>query len=570
MPERMHKPGWAQFPGTVAILAQLALPLWPAATVLPVSLLGFTTAAEAQSRSSGGYSRPRSSAGSRTPSFGGSGGYSRPRTPSSGGYSLPQSSSRRPSIPYGGRSAGDQSYSRSQSGDALRRMRESQAAAERAARPPVQAAPNQGTSGRGGGFGFPGGGSYSGGGYSGGGGYAGGYRGAPTGVNGGWYRDRGWQVPGAVLNGPRSFGIWDAAFLWFMFSTLNRPGHADFFRNHQDDPGYREWRQQAEQRARDDAETRTRLDELDRQIAAGAGQPRNPDYLPPDVPAEIATGTTPAAQPDRRTPSAAPEGEGGIPAAVPVVILLGGGALAVLAWRRRRASAGTTTARGTTMSGGTIGSAAGMLRHKASGEGYAPSRFRLGMTLTLDPTPFLLATGASHLQPPAQAGQMVSVTELGRIGGDGPGGLVRLYLPEDRAMLQLHLGAGNEPDECRYFAILDEVTPADEAEWGVWLDPAEGLIGWPEFQTKDGKVYARAWSPGQERVAPRPLQEVVESPAGQRTVSSQAMLYAAPTGLAAPAPQTEYILVSAIEDGGQAWIEIRAGLDVNPASLSLA
>jgi hypothetical protein len=28
---------------------------------------------------------------------------------------------------------------------------------------------------------------------------------------------------------------------------------------------------------------------------------------------------------------------------------------------------------------------------------------------------------------------------------------------------------------------------------GLWLDPAEGMIGWPSFQTKDGKMYGRAW-----------------------------------------------------------------------------
>jgi hypothetical protein len=199
-----------------------------------------------------------------------------------------------------------------------------------------------------------------------------------------------------------------------------------------------------------------------------------------------------------------------------------------------------------------------------------PSRFRVGMTLTIDPTPFLLAAGATHLPDIRQGSGTVSVTEVGRIGGDAPGGLVRLYLPDDGAMLQLHLGPGNEPDECRYFAPIDQITPADEAEWGAWLDPQEGMIGWPEFQTKDGKIYARIWSPGSSRVEPRLLVEQVESATGTRTVQSQAMLYGAPTGLAAPAPQTEYILVAATEDAGQAWIEVRAGLDINPASLSLA
>jgi hypothetical protein len=34
-------------------------------------------------------------------------------------------------------------------------------------------------------------------------------------------------------------------------------------------------------------------------------------------------------------------------------------------------------------------------------------------------------------------------------------------------------------------------------------------------------------------------------------------------------PETEYVLVSAIEATGQAWVEINAGIDVNPVALTL-
>ena len=48
------------------------------------------------------------------------------------------------------------------------------------------------------------------------------------------------------------------------------------------------------------------------------------------------------------------------------------------------------------------------------------------------------------------------------------------------------------------------------------------------------------------------------------------MLYGVPTGLAPPAPPSEYILVAAVEQSGQAFVEILAGIDFNPAALSLA
>jgi hypothetical protein len=46
------------------------------------------------------------------------------------------------------------------------------------------------------------------------------------------------------------------------------------------------------------------------------------------------------------------------------------------------------------------------------------------------------------------------------------------------------------------------------------------------------------------------------------------MLYGAPTG-GAPGAATEYILVCAIETRGQAWVQIDAGIDINPAALNL-
>jgi hypothetical protein len=193
------------------------------------------------------------------------------------------------------------------------------------------------------------------------------------------------------------------------------------------------------------------------------------------------------------------------------------------------------------------------------------------MTLTCDPTPFLLGGAALKVPPPAvaEADPRVSVQAVGRIR-EGADELTRLYLPDGRGLFQIHVDAQGQFDECRYFATIDEVTPADVAEWGAWLDPQQGMIGWPEFQTKDGKLYTRLWAPGPNPVPPRRMVETIEGLAGTQELRIQAMLYAAPTGAAAPAPETEYILVSALEAGARAWVEIRAGIDINPASLSLA
>ena len=86
------------------------------------------------------------------------------------------------------------------------------------------------------------------------------------------------------------------------------------------------------------------------------------------------------------------------------------------------------------------------------------------------------------------------------------------------------------PDECRYFSVLDEVAPADPEEWGFWLDPAQGMIGWPTFQTKDGKLYGRVWAPGESRIAPRQIEETRQYLDRVEHRRMQAMLYGAPSG----------------------------------------
>ena len=355
-------------------------------------------------------------------------------------------------------------------------------------------------------------------------------------------------------------------FLWTLLSNLSRPGAGEFFHNNQNDPGYRQWRAEADGLAHDNPELRSKLDDLDMQLAERDSQPRDPGALPPEIPADVAKA------PPRRTPGLPDGGASG--ATVAAVVLFGAGGLAYLAWQRRPVVAGGGAAAGgpavTRPPTTALGSAAAMLRHKLSGETYRPDKFRIGMPLQLDPTPWILAGNALKAPQPGGTGSgQISVSAIGQVQS-GNARLLRLYLADDRSLVQLHQDAAGDPDECRLFATIDEVTPTDPGEWGVWLDPGQGMIGWPQFQTKDGKIYDRVWAPGSDWVAPRPITETIETLSGTRTVQSQAMLYAAATGAADPAPATEYILVAAVQDAGQARVEIRAGIDLNPTVLQLA
>ena len=505
-------------------------------------------AAPVWARSSGGYSTS-----GRTPSFGG-GSVSRTPSYGGGGYSRGGSST------FGMPSAGDRSFSQERSGNALGQYRQQQDLSRRSQLP--QPAPNYGS--------LPsyGGGTYGGGLFGGGQSVQPPYQGRPTyrdsqgrfQSQSNWYRDRGWAPPPPQYyqQGPRSFGVWDGIFLWSLLNNLGRSGSGDWFSNHRDDAGYQQWRQEAERQAQTNTELRQKLDQLDGQLKEKEGQPRDPAFLPPDVPASVAAAPAP-----ERTPSVAGARRGS--GWVWPVLLIGGGGLGLLAYSRRKPTASTGGSMPTTQ----LGQAANLIRHKLSGQAYTPDRFRVGMTIAVDPTPFILAGPAVKVQPPETSSGQISVEAVG-VAESGGTRLTRLYLPGERGMVQLHLDAGGLPDECRFFQTIDEVTPADTNEWGAWLDPAEGMIGWPDFQTKDGKSYARVWSPGQSRTPPRELTETVQSLSGSRSVKSTAMLYAAPTGAAQPAPQTEYVLVQAIEDGSRAYVQISAGLDINPATLQLA
>jgi Protein of unknown function (DUF2491) len=326
----------------------------------------------------------------------------------------------------------------------------------------------------------------------------------------------------------RSFGVWDGLMLWSLLHSLSAPGHADFFYNNQNTPAYRQWRTEAERAAAADPAVQKRLAELDQRLAQMQGQPREPG-APPPPPARSGGGWTMTSI---------------------IVLLLLIAVFAVLWYWRRQ-----------------MGPAAAASAVPAALKGTARSRFRVGMTIPVDPTPFVLAAGATKITPLAGEG-MISVEAVGVLM-DGTIPLNRLYLPGRDAFFQLHLGADGNPDECRYFSRIDQVTPATQEEWGAWLDPAQGMIGWPQFQTKDGKLYDRVWAPGGERIEPRLLEETVQDLKGTSSRKLASMLYAGPTGTPSPAPDREYILVTVVDEGGQAWVDIHAGIDINPATLTL-
>jgi len=504
------------------VLAAATLVPPPMAFVVATATAVVAAASDAEARSSssrsgssGGYSRSGSSS-SRTPSVGSSrsgsssssGGYSRSTGGSSSGASRPAPS------------ASDRAISRQNSGEALQRYRTPPVVTAPASRPP--AAPDTSA-------------TWS--------------RPRVEDYEASQRRRQSWTLPPYAYQTQRSFGAWDAAFLWLMLNSLSNPAHAQFFTAHRDDPGVQAWRREADQVAQSNPAVRDQLQALDGHLASTAGTGGDPAYIPTDIDPVDA----------RATPAS---GGQGMLWAVLIVLLI----VFVLLWLRRRGVAQRRSSGDSAMSLGT-----NMLRDKLSGTAYKPALFRVGMVVTLDPTPFILAASSTKVALPASlsGGGAISVERVGQVT-DGQTTLHRLYLPGDGGMIQLHLDAAGQPDECRYFVLLDEINPADDGEWGLWLDPGEGMIGWPAFDTRDGTTYARAWSPGPSWIEPRRFTERIEDLQGATTRQQLAMLYARQTGAAAPSPTTEYVLVNTVEMPGQAWVEVHVGIDINPTALSLA
>lgn len=116
-----------------------------------------------------------------------------------------------------------------------------------------------------------------------------------------YYRSQGYQPPAYAFNSGPSFGIFNTIFLFWMLDHMSNKNVAAAAYNHSNDPGFQKWRQELETQAKDNAELKAKLAEMDKQIKALDGAPKDPSYLPPGVPPEaaLATSVFAAKQPEK-------------------------------------------------------------------------------------------------------------------------------------------------------------------------------------------------------------------------------------------------------------------------------
>ncbi|MCG6551094.1 MAG: hypothetical protein L7F77_02105 [Candidatus Magnetominusculus sp. LBB02] len=102
-----------------------------------------------------------------------------------------------------------------------------------------------------------------------------------------FYGTYSYQPPHYVYMSAPSFGMWDAMFLWFMLDHASDRHYAAMYYNHQNDPDFIRWRQETERLSGENAELKTKLATLDKEVAGLKGQPVDPTYVPPGVDADI-------------------------------------------------------------------------------------------------------------------------------------------------------------------------------------------------------------------------------------------------------------------------------------------
>lgn len=103
-----------------------------------------------------------------------------------------------------------------------------------------------------------------------------------------FFRSQNYQPPAAAFNASPGFGIFNTLFLFWMLDHMSDKSVAAAAYNHQNDPGFKQWRDEVEKQAKDNADLKAKLGEMDKQIKSMEGTPKNPGYLPPGVPVEAA------------------------------------------------------------------------------------------------------------------------------------------------------------------------------------------------------------------------------------------------------------------------------------------
>jgi len=109
-----------------------------------------------------------------------------------------------------------------------------------------------------------------------------------------------YEPPSYVYNMAPSHGLFGTIFLAGLLNNVSNAGA--FAHHHQNDPGYQEWRREADELAKQNEDLRNKLIAMDAEVAKLDGTPVDPAYLPKGVDPDIvlASGVRAATLPELR------------------------------------------------------------------------------------------------------------------------------------------------------------------------------------------------------------------------------------------------------------------------------
>lgn len=100
-----------------------------------------------------------------------------------------------------------------------------------------------------------------------------------------FYERQHWSPPPYMYQSSPSFGIFDAMMLWFILDHLTEPRYAQMAYHMSDDPGFRQWREEAGRLSGENAELRQKVEQLDARMKEyeGQGVKKEPGFVPEGV-----------------------------------------------------------------------------------------------------------------------------------------------------------------------------------------------------------------------------------------------------------------------------------------------
>jgi TRAP transporter TAXI family solute receptor len=119
-----------------------------------------------------------------------------------------------------------------------------------------------------------------------------------------YYQNSHWTPPAYTYNSSPSFGMWDGLMWWMVLDRLGDRRYTSMAYHHADDPGYQQWRKEADRLAQNNEELKTKLAKFDTQVQeiGKEGIARDPSYLVPGMSAEVALAPSVLAQKEPQKP----------------------------------------------------------------------------------------------------------------------------------------------------------------------------------------------------------------------------------------------------------------------------